>query len=295
MESGEGSHSHKASGWGSKGRYHKTRCGNAEAATKLKLNALALKHPSKVQEKVEKHLQNTLEKQVQRSLKAAEKRKHIQEPAPAMDLVLVDHSLTMEPGPSISFQSRALSPSPLRGHPSRGRPISTPITLGVPQGDWQALGWETEMPPMVQQWIAEAVQHRIEATKQLNRQSTHRTEVQTQERGHTVPEPAGQGLELNSDSSESPSEMEDFLSMGEDQWEQELSEEEGLLLDQPTFKGLFRSHLFKPLLIKAKSLLKRRLLQNRWAHGQSRIRRTCFFLSQPLRLRQSQLPNCFST
>lgn len=51
----------------------KKSCGNAEAATKLKVKALALKHPSKVQEKVEKHLQNALEKQVQRSLKDTEK------------------------------------------------------------------------------------------------------------------------------------------------------------------------------------------------------------------------------
>lgn len=38
--------------------------------------------------------------------------------------------------------------------------------------------------------------------------------------------------------------------------EQELSEEEGLSLEQPVFRGLFRPHLFQALLFKAKASTK---------------------------------------
>ncbi|XP_058024086.1 lamina-associated polypeptide 2, isoforms alpha/zeta-like [Ahaetulla prasina] len=63
-----------------------------------------------------------------------------------------------------------------------------------------------------------------------------------------------------SDSSDSPSEAESSPSMEDEQWDQELSEEEGFLPEQPMFKGLFRPHLFKALLSKAKVVTKQGLI-----------------------------------
>lgn len=64
-------------------------------------------------------------------------------------------------------------------------------------------------------------------------------------------------LSQQSDSSSaSPSETDDSESLDEGQLDQELSDEEGLFLDQPVFKGLFRPHLFKALLFKAKASMK---------------------------------------
>ncbi|XP_058020135.1 uncharacterized protein LOC131188700 isoform X2 [Ahaetulla prasina] len=63
-----------------------------------------------------------------------------------------------------------------------------------------------------------------------------------------------------SDSTDSPSEAESSPSMEDEQWDQELSEEEGFLPEQPMFKGLFRPHLFKALLSKAKAVTKQGLL-----------------------------------
>lgn len=95
-------------------------------AAKLKAKALALKRPFKAQEKAEKRLQNILERQVEKNLKAAEKLKYFspQEPSQTGDIAQA------ELGPSTSFQpSRSLSPPPLGGEPSMGtRPLSTPTT-----------------------------------------------------------------------------------------------------------------------------------------------------------------------
>lgn len=87
------------------------------------------------------------------------------------------------------------------------------------QVDWHVGSQEAEMPAMVQQWIAEVVQNGFEAG---NKQSIQRAEVAVLDRDHRVPELAEQGSGRSSDSSASPSDTDDSLSMGEDQWEQEF-------------------------------------------------------------------------
>lgn len=64
MEMGEGSHHHRATGRGLR-RHSKSRTGSKKA--------VAIKKPSKAQERAEKQLQKALEKQVEKGLKAAEK------------------------------------------------------------------------------------------------------------------------------------------------------------------------------------------------------------------------------
>lgn len=59
-----------------------------------------------------------------------------------------------------------------------------------------------------------------------------------------------------SSSSASLSGTDNSLSFDEGQLDQELSDEDGLLLDQSVFKRLFHLHLFKALLFKAKASTK---------------------------------------
>ncbi|XP_058017916.1 lamina-associated polypeptide 2-like [Ahaetulla prasina] len=116
------------------------------------------------------------------------------------------------------------------------------------------------MPELVRKWIAEAVHRELEAGKSRNRQSVLGAEAQSQDRDQVETEPADGHMGSRSDSSDSPSEAESSPSMEDEQWDQELSEEEGFLPEQPMFKGLFRPHLFKALLSKAKAVTKQGLL-----------------------------------
>ncbi|XP_058049789.1 uncharacterized protein LOC131203498 [Ahaetulla prasina] len=116
------------------------------------------------------------------------------------------------------------------------------------------------MPELVRKWIAEAVHRELEAGKSRNRQSVLGAEAQSQDRDQVETEPADRHMGSRSDSSDSPSEAESSPSMEDEQWDQELSEEEGFLPEQPMFKGLFRPHLFKALLSKAKAVTKQGLI-----------------------------------
>ncbi|XP_058025844.1 uncharacterized protein LOC131191579 [Ahaetulla prasina] len=166
----------------------------------------------------------------------------------------------VEPDPSSSFLARALSPQPSGSGSNTGRPSSTPINLVASQGDRQTIDQVTEMPELVRKWIAEAVHRELEAGKSRNRQSVLGAEAQSQDRDQVETEPADGHMGSRSDSSDSPSEAESSPSMEDEQWDQELSEEEGFLPEQPMFKGLFRPHLFKALLSKAKAVTKQGLL-----------------------------------
>lgn len=77
MELGEGSHSHRAIGHGSRCCYNKSKSGNKEEAAKPKAKEISIRRPSKAQERTEKQLQKALEKQAEKGIKAAEKCRHL--------------------------------------------------------------------------------------------------------------------------------------------------------------------------------------------------------------------------
>lgn len=175
------------------------------------------------------------------------------DPAAATGLDLTQMS---EPGPSTGFRPpQSLSPLPQgRDAGKSGRPPPEATFTLTTAGICQSGDCEADMPLMVQKWISEVVQRGFEAGIRHNR---HPVSIipEVPVHGRYQPFQGPRDLESYQDpcSSASSIRSDDSISMEEGQIDQELSEEEGLIPDQPVFKGLFRPHLFKALLFKSKS------------------------------------------
>lgn len=169
----------------------------------------------------------------------------------------LDQELLVEPGPSTSVRA-SLSFSPLPSGARVYRP--TTVSLAVSIAPIKAVehlsgGGATFTPDMVQKWISEVALHGFEVGRQQHKQPALWAEAPTQgtyQAFSAQKERLSQQSAASSSSSASVSGTNETLSFDEGHLDRELSDDEGLLPDQPVFKGLFRPHLFKTLLFKAK-------------------------------------------
>lgn len=162
-----------------------------------------------------------------------------------METVNINLELLAEPGPSTDFRpSMSLSPLPLGGESSRGVRPST-VDCFMPTVAAELSCWCC-------QWYRNGFQR--QCNKAL-RPASATTGIHWAGRR---PRLQANSINFRNQGCQCPlkvlaSGTNDSLSIEAGQLEQELSEEEGLIPDQPIFKGLFRPHLFKALLFKAKN------------------------------------------